>query len=320
MAAEDPALVLGEATRERGYPFERTPPLPERVYRGLIGFARRKPLGAFGALLVFVPIMMSLLLPGLDLGIVKLPRIVPYAYDDYELGRHQLEGPSLSHPMGTDQLGRDLFARLLYGARLSYLIGFGIIFIQSIISTSLSVVSAYYIRTVDLFLQRVIEIAGFVPSLILLVALFSIYGATPLALILTLGVVNGIHSGRILRSVVIGVRAMPYIESARMLGASDMRIILRHILPQVGYIIIISATGGLASAILAESGLAILGFGVSPNFPTFGNLLNASRQYLRVAPYLALFPGLVLFMVLLGARLFGDALRDVLDPRLRGSS
>jgi ABC-type dipeptide/oligopeptide/nickel transport system permease subunit len=111
---------------------------------------------------------------------------------------------------------------------------------------------------------------------------------------------------------------MPYIEAAKAIGASDRRVILKHVLPQVWYLIIITATGGLAAAILAESALAILGFGLSPTYPTFGNLLNGSRQFLRVAPYLALFPGFVLFMVLLGSRLLGDALRDVLDPRLRG--
>jgi peptide/nickel transport system permease protein len=318
MASEDPALIVTTSPQAEVM-FEPVPPLPLRVYRGLESFIRRKPLGAFGAVLVFVPILASIILPGLNLGIFEVPRIVKYGPEDYELGEAVLEGPSLDHPMGTDQLGRDLFSRMLSGGRLSYLIGFGIIIIQATISTTLTVISAYYIRTVDLLLQRVVEILSFVPSLILLVALFSIYGATPLALMITLGVVNGINSGRILRSVVIGVRSMPYIEAARMLGASDARIILRHVLPQVGYVIIIFATGGLAAAILAESGLAILGFGVSPNEPTFGNLLNNSRQFLRAAPHLAVFPGLVLFTVLLGARLFGDALRDVLDPRLRGS-
>jgi peptide/nickel transport system permease protein len=273
----------------------------------------------FGAILVLLPVLASLLLPGLDLGFVELPRVVKYAHDDYVLGKDAMVGPSWDHPMGTDHLGRDLFSRLLYGSRMSFMIGFGVFAIASIISTSLTVVSAYYIRTVDLFLQRVVDIIGFLPELILLITLFSIYGAEPLTLILTLGVLNGVHTQRVLRSVVIGVRAMPYIEAARAIGASDKRIILKHVFPQIFYLVIITATGGLVAAILAESGLAILGFGLSPDYPTFGNLLNGSRQYLRVAPHLALFPGLILFMVLLGSRLLGDALRDVLDPRLRGS-
>jgi peptide/nickel transport system permease protein len=290
----------------------------KRIYSGLVSFGRRKPLGMFGGILLLIPVLASVFLPGLDLGLFQLPRVVKYKYDYYQLGQHILEGPSWDHPFGTDQLGRDLMSRLFFGSRMSYIIGWSVFLISSVISTSLTVVSAYYIRTVDLIMQRVIEIIGFLPDLILLIALFSIYGATPVTLILTLGILNGINTGRVLRSVVIGVQAMPYIEAARSIGASDKRIILKHVLPQVGYLIIVTSTGALAGAILAESGLAILGFGLSPTYPTFGNLLNDSRQYLRAAPWLAIFPGLALFMVLLGSRLLGDALRDVLDPRLRG--
>jgi len=312
---EAPTIQVAEAV-----PWEvsQPPRIDKRVYRGLVSFTRRKPLGMVGAVLLLIPIIASIFLPGLDLGLFELPRLVKYKYDHYELGENVLEGPSWDHPFGTDQLGRDLFSRLLYGSRMSYLIGGGVLLISSVLSTTLTIVSAYYIRTVDLIMQRIVEIIGFLPDLILLIALFSIYGATPITLILTLGILNGIQTGRILRSVVIGVRAMPYIEAAKMLGASDKRIIFRHVLPQLGYLIIITATGGLATAILVESGLAILGFGLSPTFPTFGNLLNDSRQYLRAGPHLVIFPGCVLFMVLLGSRLLGDALRDVLDPRLRG--
>jgi peptide/nickel transport system permease protein len=186
-------------------------------------------------------------------------------------------------------------------------------------SVSLTIMCAYYIRTVDLILQRVIEIVGYLPDLILIITLFSIYGAEPLTLILTLGVLRGFDTGRVLRSVIIGVRGMPYIEAARALGANDKRIIFKHILPQIGYLIIVNATAGLAAAVLVESGLAILGYGLDPNYPTFGNLLSGARQYLRVGPWLAIFPGLTIFMLLLGARLLGDALRDVMDPRLRGA-
>ena len=307
-----------QAAEAERWEFFQPPRLDRRIYRGLITFARRKPLGMVGAVLLLIPVLASIFLPGLDLGVIELPRVVKYKYDYYELGENVLEGPSWDHPFGTDQLGRDLFSRLLFGSRTSYLVGWGVLMISSVLSTTLTIVSAYYIRTVDLIMQRVIEIIGFLPDLILLIALFSIYGATPITLIVTLGVLNGIQTGRILRSVVISVRAMPYIEAAKMLGASDRRIIFRHVLPQLVFLIIITATGGLATAILVESGLAILGFGLSPTFPTFGNLLNDSRQYLRAAPHLAIFPGIVLFMVLLGSRLLGDALRDVLDPRLRG--
>jgi peptide/nickel transport system permease protein len=295
------------------------PSLPLRAFRGLATFARRKPLGAFGAVILIVPVLAAIILPGFDIGPLHFPSLLKYRYNEYVLGQDQYQGPSWKHLMGTDQIGRDLFSRLLYGSRLSYFIGWSVFAISSVMSVSLTLVSAYYIRSVDLILQRIIEIIGHLPQLILIVALFSIYGAKPLTLILTLAVLRGFNTSRILRSVVIQVRTLPFIESARAIGATDGRIILRHVLPQVGYLIIVNATGGLAAAVLAESGLAILGVGLDPSYPTFGNLLNGSRQYLRVAPWLALFPGFTIFLLLLGARLLGDALRDVLDPRLRGS-
>jgi peptide/nickel transport system permease protein len=298
---------------------EAQPALPIRAWRGVVSFSRRKPLGAFGAFLLLLPVVAAIVLPGLDFGLFELPRLIKYGHEEYVLGEDVLEGPSWDHPMGTDQLGRDLFSRLLYGSRLSYIIGWSVFAISSTISTVLTIVSAYYVRSVDLVMQRVVEIIGFLPDLILLIALFSIYGATPLTLILTLGILNGISTGRVLRALVIQVRAMPYIEAARAMGASDRRIILKHVLPQLIFLIIITSTGGLAAAVLAESGLAILGFGINPTYPTLGNLLNGSRQFLRVAPHLAIFPGVIIFMLLLGSRLLGDALRDVLDPRLRGS-
>jgi peptide/nickel transport system permease protein len=289
-----------------------------KIVSGLWSFCRRKPLGAFGGLLLLLPVILAIFGPGVSLGPLHIPGIMQ-DYRDYELGKDVLIGPSKEHLMGTDAIGRDLFARLVYGARLSFFIGWSVFFISSTISTTLTIVSAYYIRTADLIIQRLVELFSFVPDLILIIAIFSIYGATPMSLILTLGFLRGFDSSRILRSLVISVRAMPFIEAAKSLGASDMRVIRRHVLPQIAFLIIVTATGGLANAVLVESGLAILGFGLDPNYPTFGNLLNASRQFLRSAPHLALFPGLVIFMLLLGSRLLGDALRDVLDPRLRGS-
>jgi peptide/nickel transport system permease protein len=295
------------------------PPIHIKIVRGLRSFARRKPLGAFGGILLLIPILSAIFVPGFHIGPLEFPSLLKYSYNEYTLGQDVLQPPSLEHPMGTDQLGRDLLSRLLYGSRMSYFIGWSVFAISSVMSVSLTILCAYYIRTVDLLLQRLIEVVGYLPDLILIITLFSIYGARPLTLILTLGFLRGFDTGRVLRSVVISVRGLPFIEAAKSLGATDSRVIFRHVLPQIAFLIIVNATGGLASAVLVESGLAILGFGLDPTYPTFGNLLNGSRQYLRVAPWLAIFPGLTIFMLLLGARLLGDALRDVLDPRLRGS-
>jgi peptide/nickel transport system permease protein len=311
IAAED-AVLVEQWLRDQ----KRS--VPARIVGGLVSFARRKPLGAFGAMLILVPVFLAIFGPGISIGPITIPGITQ-DYRAYSLGEDVLVGPSSEHIMGTDAIGRDLFARLVYGARWSFIIGGSVFVISSSISVTMTIVSAYFIRSADLILQRVIEIINFLPDLILIISLFSIYGATPITLILTLGVLRGFDTSRVLRSLVISVRGMPFVEAARSLGATDGRIIRRHILPQVAFFIIVAATGQLAAAVLVESGLAILGFGLDPNYPTFGNLLNASRQFLRSAPHLAIFPGLVIFMILLGSRLLGDALRDVLDPRLRGS-
>jgi peptide/nickel transport system permease protein len=292
--------------------------IPSRVVGGIIHFSQRKPLGAFGAMLILIPVFLAIFGPGISIGPITIPGITQ-DYSAYNLGEDVLVGPSTEHIMGTDAIGRDLFARLVYGARWSFIIGGSVFVISSSISITMTIVSAYFIRSADLILQRVIEIINFLPDLILIISLFSIYGATPITLILTLGVLRGFDTSRVLRSLVISVRGMPFVEAAKSLGATDGRIIRRHIFPQVAFFIIVAATGQLAAAVLVESGLASLGFGLDPNYPTFGNLLNASRQFLRSAPHLAIFPGLVIFMILLGSRLLGDALRDVLDPRLRGS-
>ena len=317
MAAEGQTASTGFEVQE--LEFLRPPPVYVRASRALLTFCRRKPLGAFGGVLLMIPLLASILLPGVDLGIVQLPQVTRYASDDYELGKGILEGPSADHWMGTDVRGRDLFARLLDGTRMSFIIGGSIFLISTVLSTAIVLFSAYYVRTVDLVAQRIVEIFGFLPDLILLVALFSVFGASPLTFILTVGLLRGVDTSRILRSLVIQVRAMPFIEAAKSIGATNNRIILRHVFPQVFFLIILAVTSGIAFALLIEAGLAILGFGINPTIPTLGNLLNGSRQYLRTAPWLAIAPGMVLFMILLGARLLGDALRDVLDPRLRGS-
>jgi peptide/nickel transport system permease protein len=319
MAVDDRALRSDELVVE-SWELQKDRGFPLGAIHAIVQFSKRKPLGAVGGVLVLVPLFSAIFLPGFDLGIVRLPNLLPYHFNEYPWPPDKvLEGPSLSHPFGTDERGRDLFSRLIYGSRLSFMIGFGVFIIATTLSTTLTIISAYYIRTVDLFLQRIVEIIGFLPDLVLIIALFSIYGSTPVTLILTLGVLNGINTGRVLRSLVIGVKGMPFIESARSIGASDARIIIRHVMPQVAFWIIVSATTFISIVIVVESGLAILGFGIDPGYPSLGNLLNNSRNYLRDAPHLAIFPGMVIFMILLGSRLLGDALRDVLDPRLRGS-
>lgn len=293
--------------------------LPLRVMRTVAIFSRRKPLGALGGFLVLVMVLMAIFGSDTNIGPVKIHSLAPYKYNEYRVGREKLQAPSGSHIMGTDDLGRDIFSRLLYGARLSLIIGLGVLAIGTTLSTTLTILSAYYLNSLDLVLQRLVEVWSALPELVVLIALFSIYGATPLTLILTVGVFNGLTTSRVLRSLVISARSTEYVSAARAIGATDSRIMFRHIFPNVAFYIIVSATGAVAAAIIFEAGLAIIGFGVSPVYPTWGNMINASRDYLRVAPHMVIFPAMMLALAIFGFRLLGDALRDVLDPRLRGT-
>jgi peptide/nickel transport system permease protein len=298
---------------------QRQPNILQRTPRNLYRFTRRKPLGAFGGFLIFILVFMAVFGAGFKIGPLEVPPLAPYHYNEYQLLRNYLQSPSWSHIMGTDELGRDVFSRILHGARLSVFIGLGVFSISITLQTTLSVVSAYYVTTIDLILQRLIDIFGFLPDLVILISLMAVYGANPVTLIVTLGILNGVNTSRVLRSLVIGIRGLPYIESAKAIGASDTRVIVRHIMPNVAYYVIIQATGAISAAIAAEAGLAIIGLGLDPSYPTWGNMMNASREFLRTAPHLAVAPGLMLALTIFGFRLLGDALRDVLDPRLRGS-
>jgi peptide/nickel transport system permease protein len=285
------------------------PALPVRVGKGLIKFCRKKPLGALGGAIVLLLLFAA----------VFGPFVAPYRYDEYQLGRRtRLQPPSAEHLMGTDQLGRDVFSRLLYGARISVFIGLGVVLISTVLSTTISVVSGYYVTSIDLVLQRVLEIWIAMPDLIILIALMGIYGANPLTLVLTVGILRGLGGSRLLRGMVIQLRGAPYVEAARACGASDTRILVHHILPNIFFLIVVGATAGVAGAIAAEAGLAVLGFGISPTYPTWGVMIQASREFLRTAPWMAIFPVMALSLVIYGFGLLGDALRDVVDPRLRG--
>ena len=318
MTVDRSALSLGLGQEFSG--FEKKPPLYRRIPSNLVKFARNKPLGAFGGVLVVILIFLALAGGGLA-GIVnkEVPSIAPYRYDEYKLGKAKLESPSATHPFGTDEFGRDVFSRILYGAGVSVTIGVGVFLLSTTLSTTITLVSGYYVTSVDLILQRFIEIFGVLPDLIILISLMAIYGANPLTFVVTLGVLGGINTSRVLRAVIIGLRGMPYVEAAKSIGASDRRVLMRYILPNVFFLIIVGATSSISGAITAEAGLAIIGFGLNPSFPTWGTMLNSSREYLRVAPHLVIFPAMMLGMTIFGFRLLGDALRDVLDPRLRGS-
>jgi peptide/nickel transport system permease protein len=282
----------------------------------VVTLLQRKPLGAVGGAIVVLLVLTA----------IFAGQIAPYAYDVGQ-GIDRLQGPSLHHLLGTDNLGRDMFSRIVYGARISIAVGFGAVLIGTGLATLLGVVSGYFGGTFDLLFQRLIDIWIAFPALVLLISLVTILttrDTDPVASIgivaVTLGVIVAASSSRVVRSAVISVRAMPYIEAARCVGCGHARIIARYVLPNVFPTVLILATVQLGGAILAESTVSFLGFGVKPPMPAWGSMLAGSGQaYFLVAPGLAIWPGLAISLAVFGFNMLGDALRDVLDPRLRGT-
>ncbi|HEY8491569.1 MAG TPA: ABC transporter permease [Dehalococcoidia bacterium] len=282
--------------------------------RGLARFVRRKPLGAFGGFVVAVMLLTAVL----------ADVIAPYGYNDQVLA-DRMQPPSAAHPFGTDHVGRDLLSRVIYGTRVSVVIGFSAIFLSMAVATALGTVSGYYGGKLDTILQRLVDVWLAFPALILLLTAVSILSprGSPmergLAIVISLALILGISSSRVIRGAVIGIKHNQYVEAARTLGASDLRIVFRYIIPNIFAVIIVLATVQLGVAILAEASISFLGYGIPDPFPAWGQMLNSQGiGYMRAAWWLAFWPGLAIALVVFAFNMLGDALRDVLDPRLRG--
>jgi peptide/nickel transport system permease protein len=226
-----------------------------------------------------------------------------------------LERPSLSHPFGTDLLGRDVFSRVVHGARISLGIGFAAVTIGVVGGCLIGVVSGYFGGSLDYLMQRLVEVILAFPLLILLLVIVAAVGASVQNVILVIGIVMAPFMSRIVRAIVLAEKELPYIEAARSLGASDTRILFRHLLPSVFPLAGILASIALGGVIMAEAGLSFLGLGVPPPNPSWGTDLSGNaRDYFQQAPWLAIFPGLALSLTILGANLLAEAVRDVVDP------
>lgn len=272
-------------------------------------FIRGKPLGAFGGFIVLLLIFTA----------IFAPWIAPYGYAEQVL-TDRLQPPSRAHWFGTDNLGRDIFSRVVYGARVSVIVGFGGMLIGTLCATMLGVLSGYIGGTFDKFFQRFVDVWQAFPGLILLIALVQVIGQGTLQIMLALGILGTAGPSRIIRSAVMVVKANPYMEAGRTIGAGHVRMVLAYVLPNVLPIIIIGASLRVGGLILAESSLSFLGFGVAPPFPSWGQMLSyAGRNWMVHRPEIAFFPGLAITLAVFGFNVLGDALRDVLDPRLRGS-
>jgi peptide/nickel transport system permease protein len=229
-----------------------------------------------------------------------------------------LTGPSGAHLFGTDQVGRDLLSRIIYGARISLVVGLISVGIAIIIGVPLGLLSGYVRGTVDEVVMRVMDALIAFPSLILALAIVAVLKPSLVNVMIAIGVTYIPLFARLTRSQVLSLRERDFIGAARALGATDWRIMLRHILPNALSPIIVQGTLGLGFAVLSEAGLGYLGVGVQPPTPTWGSSLNQGAPLLERAPWLSFFPGLAIFVLVLAFNLLGDALRDQLDPHLRG--
>lgn len=284
-------------------------PKPLGMLGSLMRWMRQKPLGAFGGVVILF-LLFTAVFPSV------FTNLDPTAFS----GLERLKAPSSAHPLGTDQFGRDQLSRLVYGARTSVSVSFGAITISVFLATLIGTVSGYFGGWIDAILQRFVDAAIAFPNLIVLITLVAVLGAGLYQIVFALGIVSCFGTSRIVRSAVIMTMANPYIEAARVLGAHPTRIMLKHILPNVAPVVIISATVSMGGLVLAESGLSFLGFGVPPPTPSWGSMLSVDgRAFMERAPWLAVVPGIAIGSIVFAFNMLGDALRDTLDPRLRGT-
>ena len=246
--------------------------------------------------------------------------LAPYDIRERNL-KHALEGPSAQFLLGTDHIGRDLLSRVIRGARISMIVGVGAVAIGIVIALFFGLLSGYWGGLFDLLVQRLVDAWLTFPWLFIVLTVMSLLGQGMVQMIVVLGAFMGIGNIRTVRGLVLSIRQNPYVEAARAVGCPTWKILFRHILPQVWPPTIVVFTVSLGAVILSESTISFLGFGIPPPQPSWGGMLSLEgRIYMEVAPLLALWPGLSLAIVVFGINMFGDALRDLLDPRLTGGA
>lgn len=282
----------------------RTATAPRRLPRWLTVFARRK-IAVAGAVLMMIVVVIGLLAPVIS----RSPTHMDVAA--------RLTAPGAAYWFGTDDVGRDVFSRVMYGARLSLLVGVAVVLFSFVVGVFCGVVAGYY-RRLDNIVMRVMDGLMAFPAIVLAIALMASLGPSVLNVIIAIGVVYSPRVARVVRGSVLVIREAAYVEAARALGASDLTLIARHILPNCVSPLIVQGSFVFAAAVLTEAALSFLGVGVPPYVPSWGNILADGRLYIQQAPWLVLFPGAAIMLTILGLNLFGDGVRDLLDPKIRG--
>ncbi|MDP2920006.1 MAG: ABC transporter permease [Dehalococcoidia bacterium] len=279
-------------------------PLGDFFYR----LVKEKPLGTFGAVICIILILLG----------IFANFLAPYGYNQLLPGK-SIKPPSAEHLLGTDNLGRDMLSRMLYGARLSVIVAFSATTLSIVISVLLGLTTGYSGGSYDLLMQRFVDAWMAFPGLIILIVAVSLIGAGVWQIVIVLGLQFGIAGSRIIRGAVVATKENIYISAAKSIGATGPRILYQHIMPNIMAPIIILFTTRLGAVVLSEASLSFLGLGIPPPAPSWGGMLSGSgRSYMFLAPWLAIWPGLALTIVVYGVNVFGDAMRDLLDPRLRG--
>ena len=277
-------------------------------WRRLKFFARRYVLGTAG-LVIMVTFVLTALFADL------ISRYDPLTVDS----AHALAHPGLQHWMGTDSFGRDVWARIVHGARISLAVGIGSTALGSSIGVIVGLTSGYLSGWVDLVFQRITDVLQALPLLVLALVMTAALGPSLPNVILAIAIPLIPTVSRVIRANTLALREQPFVEAAKSIGMSETRIALRHVLPNTLAPLIVLATAQLGSTILTEASLSFLGLGIPEPYPSWGRMLSESAaEYVRVAPWLVIFPGIAISLVVFGTNLFGDALRDILDPRQRG--
>jgi len=244
------------------------------------------------------------------------PSLVPFDPAAQELA-HRLDGPSAAHWFGLDELGRDIFSRVLAGARISLMVGIVVVSISSVVGTALGSIAGYFGGGIDEAISRSIDILLAFPGLLLAIALVAVLGPSLTNVVLALSLIGWVGYARLVRGQVLRAREFDFVEAARALGATTPRILTRHVIPTALPAVTVQATLGMGGAILAEAALSFLGLGVQPPTPSWGTMLNGGRTHLLDAPHLTVFPGLAIAFLVLGFNFLGDGLWDALDPATR---
>ena len=274
----------------------------------IIRLLKEKPLGTVGAVIVLVLFFTG----------IFAEFLAPYGMNEIHLFE-TMNQPSAKYVLGTDTLGRDMFSRIIFGARISMIVGLAGAALNILTSTIIGLTSGFIGGKFDMVVQRFVDTWMCFPPLFIILTVMAILGPGLSQVIFVLGIAHGIRNSRVIRSAVIGIKENIYVEASRAIGCSRMRILYKHILPNVMAPIIIIFTLSMGQIILDEASISFLGFGIPPPAPSWGGMLSGlGRAYMLQAPWLALWPGLALAMVVFGINMFGDALRDLLDPRLRG--